>query len=69
MSGEPDAMAALAEALGVARHQLAIAAGSLRRAEELARGFAERTRSIDEIMEALDMYTARMGGEIEARTL
>lgn len=48
MSGEPDAMETLSAALGFARYQLAIAAGSLRRAEELARGFALGDVTVEE---------------------
>lgn len=47
MSGEPDAIAALADALGVARYQVTIAAGSLRRADELARGVAQGDLTIE----------------------
>lgn len=48
MSGEPDAIAALADALGLARYQLALSAGSLRRAEDLARGFVLGEVTLDE---------------------
>lgn len=48
MSGEPDAIAALAEALGLARYQLALQSGSLRRAEDLARGFVLGEVTLDE---------------------
>lgn len=53
MSGEPDAMAALADKLGVARHHLALAAGSLRRAEDIARGVAQGAVTLDEARDDL----------------
>lgn len=55
MSGDPDAIEALADALGVARYQLAIAAGSLRRADELARGVAAGDVTIEEARADLDL--------------
>lgn len=48
MSDAPDSIGALADALGVPRYQLAIAAGSLRRADEIATGFAQGDVTIEE---------------------
>lgn len=55
MTDEPDAIAALANALGLQRHQFAIAAGSIRRAEEIAQGVAAGALTVDEARADLDM--------------
>lgn len=48
VSDAPDPIGALAAALGVERYQLAIAAGSLRRADEIAMGVAQGDVTIEE---------------------